>query len=100
MNWRLPAITPTENPPPTTLPYDARSAWIPNRPCAPALCARKPHTTSSQMNTVPCCSVSVRSSRKNSTGWKSGRRDCTGSTITAASSCMRDFRISIDSGVP
>src|SRR5882757_997946 len=50
MNARLPAITPIGNPPPTTLPYDARSAWMPNRPWAPRGWARNPVTTSSKIS--------------------------------------------------
>ncbi len=49
---------------------------------------------------MPCSSVSARTSRRNSTGWKSGRRLCTGSTMIAASSSARDRRIASDSGVP
>jgi hypothetical protein len=100
MNARLPAMTPIEKPPPTTLPYDARSAWMPKTPCTPRGWARKPVTTSSKISTEPDCSVSARSSRRNSTGRKSGRRDCTGSTMIAASSWARSFRIASDSGVP
>ena len=99
MNARLPAMTPMENPPPTTLPYAARSAWMSNRPCAPLGPARKPVTTSSKMRSEPVSSVSVRSSRRNSTGWKSGRRLWTDSTTMAASSCARSLRICSDSGV-
>ena len=96
---RLPAIMPIGRPPPTTLPYVARSALIPNRAWIPPGCDRKPVTTSSKISAVPERSVTSRSSRRNSRGWKSGRRLCTGSTAQLPVRRL-DPGYLLDSGVP
>ena len=57
MYWRRPRRAPIGRPPPTTLPYVARSARIPKSACAPPWWTRKPETTSSKTSAVSDSSV-------------------------------------------
>jgi hypothetical protein len=48
-------MAPMGMPPPITLPYVPMSALMPNSPCAPLGCMRKPVITSSKISAAPCC---------------------------------------------
>ena len=90
MNRRLPAITPIGNPPPTTLPYDAEVGLDAEQALGAArMRAEAGDDLVEDQHGARAARSASRSSRRNSTGWKSGRRLCTGSTTIAASVSAR-----------
>ena len=87
IRWASPPKAPNERPPPTNFASVVRSGSIPSSSCIPP-CERRAVITSSNTSNTPWAVVASRNVRRNAgSAGITPAAPCSGSTITAASSC-------------